>query len=178
MEYTKKQLLSALRHWTRRLPILEESRSKVVDELIEVFGKEVVCNSNLVYKPNLDDLEKMFGILNKHFFEGKLKKIEIAYWPEENIVDKINDHALESKVYDYKIDSAKCYGAFSAICRDKKNKSGDIIDVEMRDDIIMLNSSSVKKAVFIFVVASLCHEMIHYYERCTAEYHDKVLIAS
>ena len=45
MEYTKKQLLSALRHWTRRLPTLEESRSKVVDELIEVFGKEDVCNN-------------------------------------------------------------------------------------------------------------------------------------
>lgn len=38
-----------------------------------------------------------------------------------------------------------------------------------------LNRDTIKTCAFIFVVARICHEMIHYYDRFTKEFHDKQL---
>lgn len=41
-----------------------------------------------------------------------------------------------------------------------------------------MNSTTLTTCTFIFAVACICHEMIHYYDRFTQEFHDKQLESS
>lgn len=69
-------------------------------------------------------------------------------------------------------------GVFSAVCKDVLDKDDNVVDIKIQDEIIMLNKTYMSNCIFIFAVAVLCHEMIHYYDRFTKEFHDKQLKAS
>ena len=57
------------------------------------------------------------------------------------------------------------------------DKDGNVVDIKIQDEIIMLNKTYMSNCIFIFAVAVLCHEMIHYYDRFTKEFHNKQLKA-
>lgn len=42
--------------------------------------------------------------------------------------------------------------------------------LQLHDDVIILNTDYVQNKSLIFAIASLCHEMIHYYDRLFGEY--------
>ncbi len=151
---------------------------EVVDALIEEFGADVVKSQQLTYRLNDEDLKKIFDILNKHLFDGKLPKVQLKYVPMQMIVNQLNDNLVMSEVFDSTYDSVDCYGVHSAICTDLHDSNGKVVDIVIDDDIIMINSSSLRKCIFIFAVATICHEMIHYCDRFSKEYHDLVLFAS
>lgn len=80
------------------------------------------------------------------------------------LVDKINYHIAESGV-DKKYKIIKCCGVCTSICNDILNDAGDIVDVRIHDTYLIINSTEIVNNVFIFVVAVICHEMIHAYDR-------------
>ena len=50
------------------------------------------------------------------------------------------------------------------------SNAGDVVDVTFHKPIIMMNSSYLTACKFIFAVACVCHEMIHYYDHFSDEY--------
>ena len=66
--------------------ILNETKSVLIDELVNEFGHDVVFSTSFDYMLNKDDCIKIYSILNKHLFNNKLKTIEIHCWPEDKIV--------------------------------------------------------------------------------------------
>ena len=61
-------------------------------------------------------------------------------------------------------------GVFSAVCKDVLDKDGNVVDIKIQDEIIMLNKTYMSNCIFIFAVAVLCHEMIHYFDKEYGEY--------
>lgn len=176
--YTRKQIEEALKYWTKRLDVLNESITRTIQALIDEFGEKRVISREKDYRLTKEDLQKIYDVLNRCLFNGKLGRIGLEYWPEAFIVDQVNDHLMRSEVFNKNIDAAPYYGVWSGVSKDVKDKDGNIVDVRMSDDMIMINKSLVKDSVFIFVVATICHEMIHYAYRLTDTYHDKVLYSS
>lgn len=79
-QYTREQIVKAIKHWSNSLQRMDEDESnahsrEVVDALIEEFGADVVKSQQLTYRLNDEDLKKIFDILNKHLFGGKLPKV-------------------------------------------------------------------------------------------------------
>nr|DAH74118.1 MAG TPA: SprT-like domain-containing protein Spartan/DNA Complex repair, protease, DNA BINDING [Caudoviricetes sp.] len=115
--------------------------------------------------PSKEDFETLFKILNFHLFNNSLPELKILYCSPQKIVETINYHLEKSNIFDRHYETVNCFGAYSAICLDIENKYGKIIGLRIFDDTIMINENTVKKCIFIFAVATLCHEMIHYAER-------------
>ena len=42
---------------------------------------------------NKEDLARMYDVLNFTLFDNSLKSIRLEYWPENLIVDKLNENA-------------------------------------------------------------------------------------
>lgn len=177
-QYTKEQIVEAISYWTRQLKLMDESCSKCVDALINEFGHDRVVSREYSYNLTKEDLKRIYDVLNFTLFRNDLGPIRLEYWPEGFVVDKLNENALKSGDLDTRFDSAVCYGTFSAVCKDVLDKDGNIVDIKISDEIIMLNKTYLKDCIFIFAVASICHEMIHYCDRFTKEFHDKQLKAS
>lgn len=72
-------------------------------------------------------------------FNGEIKNIPVVLWPKKNLIDKINYHTAASGVVDGDIEDIDCYGVHSAICNDILDKNGNIIDIMIRDDYLMMN---------------------------------------
>ena len=94
------------------------------------------------------------------------------------VVDKLQQNHIESEDYGEMVGSAPCYGVFSGVAKDIKDAKGEIVDVDVSKEIIMINKTYLKDCVFMFAVASICHEMIHYADRYTDEFHDKMVRSS
>lgn len=47
-------------------------------------------------------------------------------------------------------------------------------DIQFGDDFLMMNSDMLKGSMFIFIVACVCHEMIHEYARFFGDYRQLV----
>ena len=176
-QYTKEQIVEAISYWTRQLKLMTESYNNCVDALITEFGKDIVLMRHFRYKLTQQDLNRIFKILNQYIFNGEIRTIPVVLWPKNKLIDKINYHASESGVVDGDIDDIDCYGVHSAICNDILDENGNIIDVIIRDDYLMMNFDKFQNnCIFIFTVACICHEMIHVYDRQTSkEYHDLAL---
>lgn len=177
-KYTKKQIIEAISYWTKQLNVLDEAKNALVASLEKEFGHAIVFSWALDYQLSQEDCEKIFKILNLHLFNNALKPIDIFWWPESKIVERLNQNSIESDESRPLRNAAECYGVFSAVCKDVKDKDGNIIDVKMSKKAILMNSSRLTVCSFIFAVACICHEIIHYYDSFTEEHHRKQLEAS
>lgn len=83
---------------------------------------------------------------------------------DAEVVKRLNENSKLSGD-DKKIQTAPCYGVHSAAVSDIYDEFGNVVDVKIFNDVILINSSFLKKSNFIFAVACVCHEMIHYYDR-------------
>lgn len=176
--YTKEQISEALSYWARQLKLMTESYNNCVDALINEFGNDLVTSNDRTYNLSKEDLKRMYDVLNFTLFDNDLGFIRLEHWPEKLIVEKLNENNEKSGILDKKIHRLPAAGVFTGVCKDVIGKDGDIVDIDIYEEIIMLNKDYMSDCIFIFAVAALCHEMIHFYDRFTKEFHDKQLKAS
>ena len=48
-QYTRKQIVEAIKYWQNILIQMNESKSKIIDALIEEFGEEIISKRHLPY---------------------------------------------------------------------------------------------------------------------------------
>ena len=175
--FTKQQILEKLEFWNKELVKINESTyNDVIDALIAEFGEDLVFSTKFNYTLTQQDLKKIFKILNQYLFGSKMRILPVVLWHESKLLDKLNYHAKMSGDANKEIDSTDCLGVHSAITIDIYNNNGEIVDIKFRDHYLIINSSRVKNDVFIFVVAVICHEMIHVYDQqYSSEIHDMML---
>ena len=165
-QYTKHQIIEAIKHWESVLKRMDESiYNGVIDALVNEFGKDVVLSKEFNYTLTQRDLKKIFSILNKHLFNNEIKFLPVVLWPMSKLVDKLNYHAKMSGDENEEIKNIKCIGVHSAICAPIVDDNNKLVDIRFRDDYLIIDESKVQNCIFIFVVASICHEMIHKYDR-------------
>lgn len=174
-QYTRKQIQEAIAYWTKQLHLIDEAHNALIDALEKEFGHDIVFTWVQDYTLSQEDYEKIFGILNTYLFNGQLKPIGIFWWPEDKIVERLNYNAIASGEHNKLRTSAPCYGVFSGVCKDVLDNNGDIIDIDISNEAILMNKSKLTQCAFIFAVACICHEMIHYYDRFTKEFYNKQL---
>ena len=63
------------------------------------------------------------------------------------------------------VKNIKCLGVSTSICTDVFGKNNELIDIRIRDEYLIINSSEMKNIIFIFAIAVICHEMIHVYDQ-------------
>ena len=161
-QYTKKQIQEAIKYWTERLKALDESKIKVIDDLIAKFGKDIVLSKDRSFTPTTQELRSIYDILNHNLFNNELKPIPVTYCNSKNIADRINIYNAVSNNDEPHINTCYGRGIHLAASKDITDNTGKVISYDSFDNIIMLNSDYLINNIFIFIVACLCHEMIHY----------------
>ena len=140
---------------------LNESSSVLLDNLAKVFGSDVVFN---IKKISITDelMEKLFDALNDYLFHGKLEMIPVKCISFQEASKVLTDRGSSPPSEDF-------LGVHSVVLfnEDKVSRESKL---DLRNDIILLNRSNVDNRSFVFVAATLCHEMIHLYDRFFGEY--------
>lgn len=152
---------------------LQESASKVVNALVSEFGEEVVFSKNPIsITENL--LDRIFQVLNQYLFDQKLDQIPIQYLPYKVIAEKL-DESNEYREPRYSITLKNNFSGVYIVRMDEvfdeNNSLVDLLPIA-NTDVIYINSSYMEKSIFAFVVSSLCHEMIHYYDKLFGQLKD------
>ena len=173
-KYTKQQIAEAIKHWESVLKRMDESiYNNVIDALVDEFGKDVVLSKEFSYTLTQQDLKKIFSILNKYLFDNEIKFLPVVLWPMNKLIDKLNYHAKMSGDENEEIKNIKCIGVHSAICVPIVDDNNKLVDIRFRDDYLIINESKIQNCIFIFAIASICHEMIHVYDyQYSNETHD------
>lgn len=174
-KYTKQQIKNAIDYWTRKLNVLNESKAKVIDDLISKFKEDVVLSKEENFSPNTQDLRDIYDILNTNLFNGELKNIPITYCNSRSFADRVNTYITASNSNEQQADDISSIGAHLAVTKEQKNENGIIEKITFSNNVIVLNSDYIKKNIFIFIVACLCQEMIHYCDSFSDEMHNKFL---
>lgn len=107
-------------------------------------------------------IDKLFNALNDYLFHGKLEKIPVKCIPFQEASKVLTDRGAVPPSKDF-------LGVHSAVLFNEDKVSRDS-RLDIRDDIILLNRSNIDNRSFVFVAATLCHEMIHLYDRFFGEY--------
>lgn len=173
-KYTREQLVQAINYWTTKLRRVDETTSSnyLIDDLIEKFGSDLVLSKTPTYVLSEIDLEKIFDILNRNLFESKLRKPFLKYVPEQSVVNRLNDNSIASGCFTHERKDARCYGVYLSSVTDIVDRDGNAVGVHFSDDQIIMNETYLGKCIFIFAVAAICHEMIHYYQRNQPDFDD------
>ena len=163
--YTKQQIVEAIKHWKSVLKMIDESKNALLNTLFAVF------NTNDLLKPfngRIDSklLNECFIILNKHLFSSKLPKLPLIYESD----NKIRAFLIDRETNPDNIPNI-FFGVHSVIC-DNDQISNWSESLQLHNDVILLNSNYIDKKSLSFLIACLCHEMIHYYDRLFGEYCD------
>ena len=174
-KYTKQQIKNAIDYWTRKLNVLNESKAKVIDDLISKFKEDVVLSKEENFSPNTYDLRDIYDILNTNLFNGELKNIPITYCNSRSFADKVSTYIAASNSNEQQADDISSIGAHLAVTKEQKNENGIVEKITFSNNVIVLNSDYIKKNIFIFIVACLCQEMIHYCDSFSDEMHNKFL---
>ena len=174
-KYTKQQIKNAIDHWTRKLNVLNESKAKVIDDLISKFKEDVVLSKEENFSPNTQDLRDIYDILNTNLFNGELKNIPITYCNSRSFADRFNTYNIVSNNNEQYAEKINSIGVHLAVTKEQKNDQGAVEKIDFSNNVIILNSDYIKKNIFILIVACLCHEMIHYCDSFSDEMHNKFL---
>ena len=174
-KYTKQQIKNAIDHLTRKLNVLNESKIKVIDDLISKFTEDVVLSKEDAFSPNTQELKDIYDILNFNLFSNELKNIPITYCNSRSFADRVNTYIATSNSNEQQADDISSIGTHLAVTKEQKNENGIIEKIIFSNNVIVLNSDYIKKNIFIFIVACLCHEMIHYCDSFSDEMHNKFL---
>lgn len=135
---------------------------------MKIFGAEVVFSKERKFSIDDEMLRKIFVSLNKSFFNSKLPLIEMGCWPFE----KIKKEMIRRKVKDAEKLQNTFYGVYSDTIQndDLKSVKNPEEIVFSDDDILLMNTDMLSNSVFIFIVSSVCHEMIHEYTKFFGHY--------
>lgn len=158
--YTKEQIIEAIKYWESFLKNIDESNNKLLTQLINKYGNDLVLNK-MPFKIDNKIAYELFTLFNNSIFNSALPNCEILCESYEKIV-------IELKCRKSDIPSNKFYGMFNTIVEDENLKS--LTDkLKYRDDLIILNTSLLNNSNFIFICSTLCHEMIHLYGKIYGE---------
>lgn len=174
-KYTKQQIQNAIKYWTRKLNTLNESKLHVIDELVMQFGEDIVLSKEHSFTPTTQELKAIYDILNNNLFNGELKTIPVTYCNSISMADRYNTYNAVSNNNEPTVDKMPARAMHLAASKENKDSNGNLKSIDFFSNIIMMNSDYMLKNVFIFVVATLCHEMIHYCDSFSKEMHDKFL---
>ena len=164
--YTKHQILEAIKFWENVLKRIDESKSLLLNILFKTF------KTNDLLKPFngvIDDMLiiKCFNILNEYFFSSKLKNIPLKYLSDNEARKFLIEREMKNN------DIPKIFfGAHSVLYDNDINTLKWTDELMLHDDVILLNSNHIDGKSISFLIACLCHEMIHYYDWLFGEYCD------
>lgn len=144
---------------------LSESNFPLTKKLIKVFGSKIVFSDEPM-EISIEALQEMYKALDTSLFAGQVKNIPpIWYASNQTIVKEIARRDPESSP-----PSNKFLGItlMSEMHKDVYSITNPK-DYVFGDYCIALNATYLGEPSFAFVLATLCHEMIHY---CDALYGD------
>ena len=106
-------------------------------------------------------------------FDNMLDDIPVKLMDIDNIIEEWHrQDEIETIPYQDYSSKKKSYGFYINIGDVDESLSKDkwILSLVYRDHAIYLNNNKCKNRSFIFNVAVLCHEMIHYYDALYGQY--------
>ena len=121
-KYTKQQIKNAIDHLTRKLNVLNESKIKVIDDLISKFTEDVVLSKEDAFSPNTQDLKDIYDILNFNLFSNELKNIPITYCNNRSFADRVNNYIATSNSNEQQADDISSIGTHLAVTKEQKMK--------------------------------------------------------
>lgn len=143
---------------------MDENSNEMLNELFKLFKSNDLLQP---YKEKITakTLNTCFNALNQHFFMSKLPIIPLMYENDSNIRKFLMQRNMKSSnIPDV------FFGVYSVLYDNDPNTLKWSDDLILHDDTILLNSSHTNGRSISFLVACLCHEMIHYYDRLYGEY--------
>lgn len=161
-------------HWENVLVQMNESKSQILDVFASEFGNDIVFG-NAPFNPNDLDIKTIFGILNEYLFEPRLQYIPVKYLEYQSICNDVRtifNKYKQADDKDYELPPKTIYGMhFAIVLNVEFSYSEPLIFAD--EEIIYLNKSILNGKSFSLHVSSLCHEMIHYYDRLYGEYQNR-----
>ena len=150
---------------------MDESKSILLDAFADEFGTDIVFG-RATFKVNDTKSEKMFSIFNSVLFENKLPVIPVKCMEYFKICE--TDSGIYNKYRQpedepYVNPPETIYGMHSDIILNKIFKYDEPLRFA-KEEVIYLNLSKLTGTSFPLIAATLCHEMIHSYDRHFGEY--------
>ena len=152
--------------------MIDESKSELLNAFAKVFGENVVF-SNQPFNQNTKNINIMFNIFNQYLFDNalvdKIAVKSISYDDICKLAKSIYNKYKKPTDADYMPPPTTIYGMhFAIVLNDIFTYNDPLIFAD--EEIIFLNTSNIGNKSFALCAASLCHEMIHYYDRLFGEY--------
>lgn len=147
--------------------------NRIIYALVDAFGKDVVFSKKPFISTDTINY-KIFDILNEHMFDSSLKRIKILYmtaseitaymnveFERQNVEDKANIEHYKDSIgiysctmdYDHSLPEPRCYETLYFT----------------ENEEMFINKDVLSTKSFMFTVATICHEMIHYYDRLNGD---------
>ena len=171
--FSRNQILDKIKFWKRELAKIDESKSLLIDALIGKFGVNVVRSEKRNFILTSDICYDILDVLNPVLFNGVLKHIPIKCMHFDSILSDCKQNDRKHEVYNYEYAMEDPFGLFTTYIEteDPTVKELSLHDrLVSRDPTIYINYDKVYKTSFMFAVAVLCHELIHYYDSLVGEY--------
>ena len=153
---------------------MNESKSPVLDAFADEFGNDIVF-SNKSFNIADENIDKIYKTLNASIFENRLENIPIKYMTYDEICQfsaRIYNKYRKSNDAKYVKPPESIYGMHSAVILNDIFKYEEPL-IFAKEELIYLNASRLKAVSFTLCVSTLCHEMIHYYDRLYGEYQNR-----
>ena len=153
--YTKKQILEAIKHWTK---VLDESKSPLLDDLVAEFGEDTVLSRGLHDKIRLTEsiVDKTYNVVNKWLFGNKLHAPEIDI-EESREYFSAGAHHLAS----YSFECFSMNGKLVLLTRRVRTPDGVVHKPPRILIPVMLIQT---KMPYMFFANIIAHEMIHQFD--------------
>ena len=173
VQYSKKQIIEAIKHWQNVLRSMNESKSLILDALCQKFSKDFVKSPerNIILTPEI--CYEILDALNPVLFDGILDHIPIKCMSFDAIIKDCKQNDKLHGIHNYEYNVYESLGLFTTYIETKDPTIKNIkFDDKLisKDSIIYINYDKVHNTSFIFAVATLCHELIHYYDSLVGEY--------
>lgn len=147
--YTKHQIIEAIKHWKSVLRMMDESKSPLLDEFAKTFGEDVVFGNNKIIT-SLDMAKDIYNIVNNIVFN---KQLTPRLFTSVGIIDKL-------KFASYVVFQLKQNGKITfanKIIYGQNNTIAYPPSFEISELTFKL------KMPFIYFASIVIHEMIHQY---------------
>ena len=161
-QYSRYQIVEAIKHWTSILRMMDESKSLLLDACSREFGEDVVFDdSQMLFELTSDNIALVFKLLDKHMFNNKLllaNSLSLFIGSAQQLNNKILDYSNNTP-----IDLDQYIALYQPDKYDYIDNNNRHIST-IRKDAIFVNNELHQYATFSLILQVLCHEMIHAYD--------------
>jgi len=163
-QYTRKQIREAIRYWESVLKRIDESKSPLLSRLESIFGTDVVFSDNPNVDITLDNVKIIYDVLNEHMFNGVLAAdagcVDLYCDNHDGINSVLRTQYGAPAGYDI----SDKFALFHPKLKWMKNPvTGKPYLISLKNGIFV-NLDYGTKAVILYLVSTICHEMIHCYD--------------